>query len=412
MKILALSHSLWFGGAQISNVEFFNLLRKLTELKVLVCNNISTESGYITNFKNIETYRVPCNISMSYPIMDIKKYRKLIEWADVIWITDTEYRTAPRIREIRRTPIVAHLHSYVLICPWGGVLYGYTDICVEKCSPWRIIRCKQNINLELAKIGLLSTARASIYWLLDFTKGPLEYFKWTRIAHDAIESINGFVPVSKALWDIHTSHMPEFKDKPFRVIYNLATEPLKYVKPIPNEPYENYILYASGPSPSKGSYILLKAWSKVSKEFKELKLYMVRCKDSWLEEKARKMNLRNIVFMEKLPPNIYYYLMYKAKAVIMPSIWPEPFGRIPVEANRLGVPAVVTNRGALPEIIENGVTGVVSEAEDNSLAEAIATVVSRDWDRGKIIKSTSRRLNPRDIVLRLLKFFERVSSMI
>jgi len=86
---------------------------------------------------------------------------------------------------------------------------------------------------------------------------------------------------------------------------------------------------------------------------------MIRCKGSWVERIAKKMSLNNVVFLDKLPSDELYRLMYKARAVVMPSIWPEPFGRIPVEANRLGIPAVVSSAGGLPETIVNGVTGYI-----------------------------------------------------
>jgi glycosyltransferase involved in cell wall biosynthesis len=260
-------------------------------------------------------------------------------------------------------------------------------------------------------MDLLSSARARLYRLLDFVKGPIDYFRWTRLMDDVVESIDGFIAVSKALWNIHISHLPDLGSKPYSIVYNIVTEPLRYIKPDPREPYGDHVLYASGSNPVKGPHLILEAWQEVSKEFRDLKLYMVGCKDKWIERKARQTNLRNIVFMNRLPPDReYYYLIYKAKAVVMPSLVPETFGRIPVEANRLGVPAIVSNRGALPEIIEDGVTGTVTEANSDELAEAIAKVVSHDWDRSKIIENTWKRITPHNIISKMLDFFEMVSS--
>ena len=98
------------------------------------------------------------------------------------------------------------------------------------------------------------------------------------------------------------------------VVYNPVTEPLNYVKPDPNEPHDNYVVYASGSNPIKGSHILLEARSTVSRELRDLRLYMVGCKGSW-EGLAKEMNLKNIVFTAKLPPKIYYHLMYRARGL-------------------------------------------------------------------------------------------------
>jgi glycosyltransferase involved in cell wall biosynthesis len=409
MKILALSHFLWFGGAQISNIEFFDLLKNLAELKIIICD--STDIRYVIDSKKIEIYKIPCKTIRKYPIMNIEEISKLVEWADIVWITDVEYIVSPRIKRLKNVPLIAHLHSYALICPWWGALYRSKETCLKRCSIWRITRCKQGINQELARIGLLNHAEADIYWLLDLVKAPLDFLEWKRyVNYDLYKSIDGFMPVSQALLNVYVKHFPEFKCKPSMVIYNPVIEPLKYVNPRINEPYKDYILYASGSDALKGPHLLLKAWQEVSKEFRDLELFMIGCKNTWIEEKAHKMNLKNIIFAERLPSREYYHLMYKAKAVVMPSIWPEPFGRIPVEANRLGVPAIVSNRGALPEIIEDGVTGVVSEASSDSLAEAIVEVISRSWDRGKIIENTWKRINPHNIILKMLDFFEMILS--
>jgi glycosyltransferase involved in cell wall biosynthesis len=49
----------------------------------------------------------------------------------------------------------------------------------------------------------------------------------------------------------------------------------------------------------------------------------------------------------------------KAKALLTPVQWEEPFGMTTIEAMACGTPVVSFNRGAAPEIIENGKTGYV-----------------------------------------------------
>jgi len=409
MNLLAVASSLWFGGAQESTLEFLDLLRSRVRLKVLTCKEGDAKFLNALGAMGIETYRVPCRRSSGYPILVIEQAQKLVEWADVVWITDVEYSVAPRIKRIRNVPVVAHIRSYALICPWWGALYGFREPCLEKCSAWRITRCKQGINLKFAKIGLLGNTRAKFYWLLDFVKGPLDFFRWSELMNGVVESIDGFIAVSKAVWDIHVHHLSGLSSKPFSIVYNPVTAPLRYVKPDPHEPYDNYILYASGSNPDKGPHLLLKSWATISKEFRDLKLYLIGCKGSWVERLAEMMSLNSVVLLGKLPSDELYRLMYKARAVVMPSIWPEPFGRIPVEANRLGVPAVVSSAGGLSETIVNGVTGCVFKAGDaNDLAEKVVKVLERDFNREEVIRHSYEMINPQREVERLVEFFESV----
>jgi len=416
MKILAISHFLWFSGAQISTLEFLNEVKYKVkdydiELKVVICKGSDNITALKPSLIHIEYYEVPCQTIMGYPIMDIESVQKLIEWANVVWITDEIYLVASRVKRLRRVPIVAHLHSYALICPWWAAFYGFREMCSRRCSPWRIVKCKQSVNLERSRIGLLSDGRARIYWLLDFIKGPFDFFRWRKLMDGVLDGIDGFIAVSKTTRDIHVEHLPELESKSSAVIYNPVTEPLKYIRPDPGEPYGNYLLYASGSNPVKGPHLLLEAWSAVSKEFRDLRLYMVGCKNSWVENIAKKMNLKNVVFTEKLPSETYYQLMYRARAVVMPSLWPEPFGRIPVVANRLGVPAVVSSAGGLPETIVDGVTGYVFKSSDSEeLAEKVAKVLERDFDRGSIVKHSYERVNPQREIEKIIRFFEEVSG--
>lgn len=47
----------------------------------------------------------------------------------------------------------------------------------------------------------------------------------------------------------------------------------------------------------------------------------------------------------------------KASIVVVPSVWPEPFGLVGIEAMSYGKPVVAFNVGGIPEWLEDGVTG-------------------------------------------------------
>jgi glycosyltransferase involved in cell wall biosynthesis len=61
-----------------------------------------------------------------------------------------------------------------------------------------------------------------------------------------------------------------------------------------------------------------------------------------------------------------------ADVVVVPSIVPEGFGRVPVEAQAMGRPVVVSNSGGLRETMLEGETGWLVRVNDpQDLAEAI-----------------------------------------
>ena len=56
-----------------------------------------------------------------------------------------------------------------------------------------------------------------------------------------------------------------------------------------------------------------------------------------------------------------------AVALIVPIDWPEPFGLVMIEAMACGAPVIAFNRGAVPELIEDGITGFVVEDETSAV---------------------------------------------
>jgi glycosyltransferase involved in cell wall biosynthesis len=57
---------------------------------------------------------------------------------------------------------------------------------------------------------------------------------------------------------------------------------------------------------------------------------------------------------------------------VVPSTEPEPFGLVALEAMAAGKPVIAANHGGLPEIIQDGISGIlVKPGSSNALAEAI-----------------------------------------
>lgn len=52
----------------------------------------------------------------------------------------------------------------------------------------------------------------------------------------------------------------------------------------------------------------------------------------------------------------------KALALLFPIDWPEPFGLVMIEAMSAGTPVIAWRRGSVPEIIDEGVTGIVVDS--------------------------------------------------
>ncbi len=58
------------------------------------------------------------------------------------------------------------------------------------------------------------------------------------------------------------------------------------------------------------------------------------------------------------------HFLSRAKALLFPINWDEPFGMVVIEALASGTPVVAMNRGAMPEIIEHGVNGFLANTHE------------------------------------------------
>lgn len=70
-------------------------------------------------------------------------------------------------------------------------------------------------------------------------------------------------------------------------------------------------------------------------------------------------------------------LLGDAAAFLMPILWEEPFGIVMAEAMACGTPVLGLSRGAVPEVVQHGVTGFV-ERDIDGLVAAVGRLASLD----------------------------------
>jgi glycosyltransferase involved in cell wall biosynthesis len=59
----------------------------------------------------------------------------------------------------------------------------------------------------------------------------------------------------------------------------------------------------------------------------------------------------------------------EARALLFPVDWPEPFGLVMSEAMACGTPVLAFRCGAVPEIVDNGVTGQIVDTEEQAIRQ-------------------------------------------
>ena len=82
-------------------------------------------------------------------------------------------------------------------------------------------------------------------------------------------------------------------------------------------------------------------------------------------------------------------VMAESAVTVCAVRWEEPFGLVAAEAQMAGCPVAGYRRGAMPEVVEEGVTGFLAEPDDiEALAAAIDACAGLDRDR---VRASARR---------------------
>ncbi len=96
-----------------------------------------------------------------------------------------------------------------------------------------------------------------------------------------------------------------------------------------------------------------------------------------------------------------------ARATLFPIQWSEPFGLVLVESMACGTPVVALNRGAVPEIVENGKTGFVVDSTE-AMIEAVSRIDS--IDPGDCRKHVENKFSITSMALNYSELYNQISG--
>jgi glycosyltransferase involved in cell wall biosynthesis len=96
-------------------------------------------------------------------------------------------------------------------------------------------------------------------------------------------------------------------------------------------------------------------------------------------------------------------LLGGARALLFPIDWPEPFGLVMIEAMSCGTPVIAYRCGSVPEVVDDGVTGLIVDDE----VEAVAAVKRvSTFDRRGVRKRFEERFTAQRMVNDYLDLYQ------
>jgi glycosyltransferase involved in cell wall biosynthesis len=100
-------------------------------------------------------------------------------------------------------------------------------------------------------------------------------------------------------------------------------------------------------------------------------------------------------------------LLGGARALLYPLQKPEPFGLVQVEAMMCGTPVVALRRGAVPEIIEEGVTGYSADTGEEFAGQVLRSFT---LDRRRVRRRAEQRFSARHMARQYGDLYQRIAG--
>lgn len=145
---------------------------------------------------------------------------------------------------------------------------------------------------------------------------------------------------------------------------------------IPDGPF---ILFVGDIRPEKGVTVLAKAVAELRRTLgNDTPLVVVGERMSTMIALPERT-----VEVGKVPNEVVQQLWRKATVGVVPSVWPEPFGLVAIEAMAAGCPVIASDVGGLREILADGRGTLVPAGDHHALATAIDELLNDPARRSK-----------------------------
>lgn len=230
--------------------------------------------------------------------------------------------------------IYKYMQNYNLVCLNGALdKNGECDICRHKSIHGVKLKCYKE---------------SKIY---SFQKYIAKELLWKKYIND----FSGFIAISEYVKNKHVQlGIPKEK---IMVLYHFCE----------NEPQvlsqhndEKYVVYLGRLSLEKGIVTLIKAMQDNPQII--LKIMGKGPIEENLKSFVSNNKMTNIQFLGYKTGEEKNNIIGNAMALVAPSEWEEPFGRIAIEAYQVGTPVIASAIGGLKELVDSGKTGFLFES--------------------------------------------------
>ena len=124
----------------------------------------------------------------------------------------------------------------------------------------------------------------------------------------------------------------------------------------------DYLLFLGRMSPDKGCHRAIAVAIELGVPLKIAGKKQEPKEQAYFDEfVAPHVGMHDIEYLGEVSHGTKVELLQGARATLFPIEWEEPFGLVMIESMACGTPVIATNRGAVPEVIGHGESGIIVE---------------------------------------------------
>lgn len=300
-------------------------------------SELNTESGVASGLGAIKQLRRAC-----WSRESADKFGKLLDvfQPNMVHLHNIYTHISPSIlpqASKRGVPVVMTVHDYALVS--------------ANYSLWG-----RGAPMKIDQLGILATAKTRFIKDSYAATLALEFvYAWHRLKRSYDRYIDRYIVPSEFVADVlvHSGCLQE----------KIRVVPHPVFASCPDRKTAKdggYVLYVGRLEDYKGVQTLINAMRAYPNT--RLKIAGNGSAESQLRSLAKEM--KNVDFLGFVRGSALEELTRRARVVVVPSLWHEVFGLVVTEAMACAVPVVVSDAGALPELVHDEVSGRVFKAGD------------------------------------------------
>ena len=171
----------------------------------------------------------------------------------------------------------------------------------------------------------------------------------TNVVHDARSFIKAMSPISLSQRN-PMPHLPWVANCPNALDFSLY----------PVKPHRgDYLLFLGRMSPDKGCHRAIDVAISAGLPLKIAGKRREPAEIEYFEQYVRPHLSSEIEYLGEVTHGEKVELLQDARATLFPIEWEEPFGLVMIKSMACGTPVIATRYGAVPEVLDEGISGVV-----------------------------------------------------